>query len=496
MLNMSDINDIRDLAKCGYRISEIVEKTKKDPKTVRKYLQMEDFSPKPPIANLSHPSIVSPFHDKIIGYFKEDEETWKKQHHTAKRIYDRLKDEEGFTGSYDSVQKYVKRLRDEKKAKTKGTLELIWEPGFAQVDFGEADMDEETVRVRRKYLTVSFPHSNDGYNQVFGGETAECVCQGLQDIFYYIGGVPRVLVFDNATGVGRRTCDKIRETKLFSQFRAHYGFQVRFCNPYAGHEKGNVEAKVGCSRRNLMVPVPRYHDIEEFNKELLDKHKGKAAEKHYKKGVLISELFEEDKRNLLPLPRTPFNVCRYESYKADGYGKVGVEGEHYYSTKPENSGKEVLVGIRAHYIDILEKDGSILVRHKRQYGKDRTDSSDYSTTLEMLTKNVGAWGNSGLRKDAPEQIREYIDGLEKQEQKSTLVLLNDLTKQYDFTTAMRALEMALQNKSVNKSDATVLAARIAGYGIDTPPEVGPPLSVYDEAFLHIYRPAAEEVAAQ
>ena len=69
-------------------------------------------------------------------------------------------------------------------------------PGFAQVDFGEADFNEDTDCVRRKYLTVSFPYSNDGYSQVFRGETAECVCQGLADIFNYIGGVPKLLVFD------------------------------------------------------------------------------------------------------------------------------------------------------------------------------------------------------------------------------------------------------------------------------------------------------------
>ena len=39
--------------------------------------------------------------------------------------------------------------------------------------------------------------------------------------------------------------DTITETKLFSCFRAHYGFRIRFCNPHAGHEKGNVENKVG-----------------------------------------------------------------------------------------------------------------------------------------------------------------------------------------------------------------------------------------------------------
>ena len=109
-----------------------------------------------------------------------------------------------------------------------GTQELVWEPGSAQVDFGEADFNEDTDCVRRKYLTTSFPFSNDGFSQIFGGETAECVCQGLQDIFQYIDGVPHLLVFDNATCVGRRICEKVVETELFSRFRAQ---QLRFPDP-------------------------------------------------------------------------------------------------------------------------------------------------------------------------------------------------------------------------------------------------------------------------
>lgn len=316
MLTMSQINDIRDLSRKGYRISKISSLTGADRKTVRKYLEQDDFSPKPPVTK-SRASIVAPYLDKITEWLREDQNHWSKQHHTAKRIHERLQEEYGFTGSYDSVQKFVQKIR--KDIQTKGTQELVWGPGCAQADFGEADFNEDTACVRRKYLTVSFPYSNDSFSQVFRGETAECVCQGLLDIFNYIGGVPELLIFDNATGVGRRVMDKVHETELFSRFRAHYGFRVRFCNPYAGYEKGNVENKVGTTRRNLFVPVPTYHDIEEYNRSLLGQHEKKAAEPHYKKGIVISRLFEEDQKHFLPLPAKPFNVCRYEFYKADGY---------------------------------------------------------------------------------------------------------------------------------------------------------------------------------
>ena len=95
MLNMTQINIIRDLAKKGYRISEIHEMTKADPKTINKYLEKDDFSPTPPI-KIARSSIVAPFHEKILEYLEEDKKHWRKQRHTAKRIYDRLRDEEGY----------------------------------------------------------------------------------------------------------------------------------------------------------------------------------------------------------------------------------------------------------------------------------------------------------------------------------------------------------------------------------------------------------------
>lgn len=480
MLDMSKINRIRDLSRSGYGITEISRKEKVDPKTVRKYLEKDDFSPEPPVKK-SRESIVTPYVDIITKWLEEDNHHWRKQRHTAKRIHERLVDEYGFSGSYDSVQKYVQKIR--RDIKSKGTQELVWEPGCAQADFGEADFYEDNDCVRRKYLTVSFPYSNDSFCQVFRGETAECVCQGLQDIFNYIGGVPTLIVFDNATGVGRRVADKVTETELFSRFRAHYGFRIRFCNPYAGHEKGHVENKVGTNRRNLFVPVPRYHDIEEYNVQLLELHRIKANEPHYKKGTTITELFEEDRAHFLPLPAKPFNVCRYETHKADGYGKICLDGKHHYSTKPENHNKNVTVGIRAHYVEIFNTEGSVIVRHRRQYGDVRTDTTDSSTSLEMLSKNIGAWDNSTFRRDAPELLREYIDGLSRDGRKESVGLLSRLSQQYGAEAAVGAMETAVRNGSVNTSDATVLAARISGYGIDTPPDPGPSLDVYDMAFL-------------
>lgn len=480
MLTMSQINYIKDLSNNGYRISEISEKTGADPKTIRKYLAQEDFSPLPP-GIVQKPSKLDPFKPIIDSWLEADKKHWRKQHHTAKRVYDRLVEEHEYQGSYNLVQRYIKKCRSVQVEKA--NLELVWDPGPGQVDFGEADFYEAGKLCRKKYLTVSFPYSNDGFSQVFGGETAECVCQGLLDIFEFIGGVPPLLIFDNATGVGRRIGDAIHESELFSRFRAHYHFRVRFCNPYSGWEKGNVERKVGYNRANLFVPVPHFTDIQRYNQKLLSRHEKKATELHYKKQIPIGELFEEDRKALLVLPLKPFNICRYEWMKADGYGKICMDGKHFYSTCPQNAHQKVLVGIQAHTVDILTEGGQILTTHRRSFGEGRTDISDYSTTLAVLMKNSGAWENSGLRRETPDALRIYMDSQPREKRKDCLRIMNELTNQYGFQAATSAMEMAVARGSINICDASVLAARITGYGICTPPETGPSLAVYDDIFL-------------
>ena len=225
-------------------------------------------------------------------------------------------------------------------------------PGEAQADFGEADIVEAGTRRIMKYLIVSFPASNAAYMQAFGGETAECVIQGLTDVFNHLGGVPLRIVFDNASGVGRRVHDKVTFSELFLRFKCHYGFSVSFCNPESGNEKGNVENKVGYVRRNFFVPLPVIESMQSWNRELFAQAERDFDRLHYKKGRSIAELFEEDKKALGSLPEKPFRIERFERVKTDGYGKFCLDGKHWFSSAPELGQREIVVGIGAHAVTV------------------------------------------------------------------------------------------------------------------------------------------------
>lgn len=255
----------------------------------------------------------------ILAWLEEDKQNRRKQRHTGKRVYDRLKQEfPEFPCSYPTVNRYVRSYREQQQLSRNGFLELEWHPGEAQADFGECDIILNSLRRVCQYLVVSFPQSNAAFVQCFLGETAECLCQGLMDIFQHVQGVPRRLVIDNASAAGRRIGELVRLTQLFKRFQAHFRFEVTFCNPDSGHEKGNVENKVGYARRNYLVPVPSVASLQEWNTDLLQCCDLDNLREHYKKGTPICDLFAADRRAMLPLPRLPFEACRYEHVKTNG----------------------------------------------------------------------------------------------------------------------------------------------------------------------------------
>src|SRR5271169_5754625 len=92
----------------------------------------------PPGYRLSQPPVRSklgPYLGVIDEILVKDRESPAKQRHTAKRIFDRLREEHGYPGGYTVVKDYVR----EKIFRSREVfVPLIHPPGEAQVDFGQA----------------------------------------------------------------------------------------------------------------------------------------------------------------------------------------------------------------------------------------------------------------------------------------------------------------------------------------------------------------------
>lgn len=485
---MSVQEDIRRLDANGVPGREIARTLGISRDSVAKYIEMEDFSPAPQTpATRPGGSVMTGFEEIIDTWLTEDQQRRRKQRHTAKRVFDRLVDEHGFTGSYSPVQRYVKRFKARHRAPGEGYAELVWPAGTAQVDFGQAEAIIAGIRQLLHVLVITFPFSNMRFVQAYRGETAECVCHGLRTIFEHIGAAPRMLVFDNATGVGRRTGQKIVESRLFNAFKLHYRAQARYCNPDSGNEKGNVENAVGFLRRNLMVPEPEAATLAGLNEVLLNRCQALATATHWRKGLSIGELFAGDVAACMALPGIGFDPVRYESRKADKTGNILVEG-NIYAAGPAYHSRTLTVGLRHDVVQILDEQAEPVVTFGRVFGKQSTTVFEPASLLPLLVRKPGAWSHSPLREVVPDPVREWLDRAGTAERRRLLNAVDAAAGPAGFESSIQAAETLIRQDGTPDPAALGMLARRIAHGAE-PQAAGVDLGVYDNLVATAGEPA-------
>lgn len=469
--------DIRRYEMEGLSRSAIARRLGISRNTVTKYADMEDFSPRPQTRPEQSRSRVEPFSRLVDSWLRADQGMPRKQRHTARRVHDRLIAERGFTGSYSSVQRWMKRWRQANRAESDGFVELVWAPGVAQVDFGMAKAVIAGTQCDVHVLVVSFPYSNMRYCAALPGENAECVCAGLIRVFDEIGRVPRVLVFDNATGVGRRSGREVTMTVVFNAFRAHYRIgEVRFCNPYSGNEKGSVENAVGFLRRNLMVPMPQAESPQALTRTLLERCRMLAQQPHYRKEGTIGGLFEQDKAQMLALPGVVFDPVRWEMRHADNLGIVTVDGSRYLAGARYHN-MSLHVGLRAFDVEIRSADGTGIARLARAYGRTAVTAANPASILPIVARKPRSWGESPLRGDFPEPVRQALDVMDDSGRGRLLKDLATSSQANGFAATVRACRVILESGRELSFTGIDQTARRIDQGNDEPH--GPDLSRYD-----------------
>ena len=245
----------------------------------------------------------------IIGAILEgDLGVPRKQRHTAKRIFERLRDEHGFEGQYTIVKDYVR----ERRRRTKEMfVPLSHAPGHAQGDFGEARVIIGEVEQKAHYFVLDLPHSDGCFMKAYPAETTEAFLDGHVSALSFLGGVPQSILYDNTRlavarilGDGRR-----KRTRAFTELQSRYLFEDRFGRPGKGNDKGKVEGMVGYVRRNFLVPIPSFESFEALNAHLERRCLTRMDTRLRGHTESIGQRMERDLEALLPLPAAPYDAC-------------------------------------------------------------------------------------------------------------------------------------------------------------------------------------------
>ena len=177
--------------------------------------------------------------DRIL---EDDHKAPRKQRHTAKRIFERLRDEYGFDGGYTIVKDYV---REHRRQTREMFVPLSHPPGHAQCDFGEALVVIGGVEQKAHCFIVDLPHSDDCFVKAYPAETTEAFLDGHVSAFAFLGGVPQSILYDNTRLAVAKILGDGRRQRI-----SHYLFDDRFGRPGKGNDKGKVD---GCV--NFLVPT-------------------------------------------------------------------------------------------------------------------------------------------------------------------------------------------------------------------------------------------------
>ena len=447
MLAVAEINYIRHEVHnkdCGY--SAVAKKMGRDPRTVKKYAEMEDFNEKPKKKQTRKAPVLGPVKAILDQWIKEDLRKKKKFRRTAKRMWELLRDHHGFEGSDRTVRDYVSsRKKEVLNEANEAAIPLEAVPGTTQVDFGEAPFVYGGEEIVLPYLVVSFPFSNAFYFQVFPSQNKECFLEGMKRVFHHMGGVPKTMRFDNLSPAVKKVLPNGERhlTEEFQNFVLHYGFEYEFCNPNSGNEKGHVEAMVKYIRNNFLLPGLHVIDLDNLNKELWGKAEKDRERKHYQKESTISELFEEDQAALLLLPPKEYECVRYETLKADKYGYIKLD-LNLYSTSPRFALSKVLVKISYNKVEILNDDHQLVVSHSRLYGQYRK-SMKWQPYLNLMAKRPTALKYTSFYDQLPEEWKNYFVACTVEEKPKALKLLAIILKDYDFSAITKALVIASEH---------------------------------------------------
>jgi len=334
---------------------------------------------------------MAPAAEFIDAILEADRKSPRKQRHTAKRIWERIRAEvPGCTAAERTVRQYVEHRKEALGLTRRETfVPQSYDWGVeAQADWYEAFADLDGERVKLQVFTLRSMASGAAYHRAYLRATQQAFLEAHELAFHYFGGVFRRIRYDNLSSAVKKILRGYQRelTTRFIAFRSHWQYQAEFCTPGEGHEKGGVEGEVGYFRRNHWVPVPVARDLAELNAKLLSDCQHDESRILAGRQESVGALLRTEKEHLLPLPAEDFELAEVSFPKVDQAGCAKVLTNFYSVPLPAGS----VVESRA-YSSVVEfrRNGVSVAQHERSY-KRAQQILDLEHYLEVLERKPGA----------------------------------------------------------------------------------------------------------
>ena len=329
----------------------------------------------------------------IDSWLAADREAPRKQRHTARRVWERLVEEQGAEVSERQVRRYVRaRRRELGEAVDEVFVPQVHEPGIeAEVDWGEAQVEIAGQRVKVYLFLMRACYSGAAFVMAFERQSQQAFLEAHVEAFHFFGGVFERIRYDNLRAAvvkvlrGRRRVESDR----FVALRSHYLYESAFTRrgKQGAHEKGGVEGEVGRFRRRHLVPIPTVASLAELNSLLEDACFAELERRIAGRPETVGEALRRESRALRELPIADYETAEQASPRVDSKALVTVR-QNRYSVPVSLVGLRVAAKIGAREL-VVSHAGREVARHPRLYARFQVAAS-LDHYLELLQRKPGA----------------------------------------------------------------------------------------------------------
>lgn len=371
---------------------------------------------------------------------------------TGESIHQYLVNEHQFAYEYHSVRRYIAKLG---KGDQLPFRRMETEPGEQmQVDFGTgaACLDHEGKHRRTYVFRAVLSHSRKGYSEAVKGMNVENFLMVLENAFLALGGVPKVVLFDNASCAVKNPdwYDSVLHPKIID-FCKHYGFVLTTTKPGTPRHKGKVERAIAYVKGNALKGR-EFESLAAQNEHLRQWEQNVADKRvHGTTRQQVGKLFEEvERKALAPLPTERFPYYEEGRRKVSRDGHIEVK-HAFYSVPPEYLGRHVWVRWNSRTLRIFNDRMEQIALHARRERGFSTISDHIAPEkihsiekgVEFLLRKVRFIGQHAV------QWAELLIAQRGVHAHRSLQGLLSLCGKYDSSAINRACEIAWRSRATN-----------------------------------------------
>lgn len=450
------INRIRRLRfEDGLAVEQIATKTGYCVNTIYKYLK-DNFETEKEALIKSKDSIAAPYEHIVRQWLIEDTHHHHKQRHTARRVYDRLRElYSDFKPSYKTILRLYNRIHSEvfnnKRIRVlpdcAGAVEISCTPFPCKINGHKCDSYS---------VIMAFPYSLASYIQVIPERNTEWILTALQNIYEHIGGIPPIQRFTPQTKLYRYRNQDISDItdELLMRFIMYYGLQDEYLVPDNEQPyRGVSHLLAGYYRNRLLSNTKEISCLQDFNNELLGKCDtllDRSPRSDYTTTVRI--LFESDKALLLPLPETPFKVATWFKRKVDKMAVLSLGVKHKYALSPSMRDRTVFVYLTVDKVEVYNLNHDLIQSFDRVYSSDIQDVSNPAHQLYLLRSKPAAVLNCSLKDLFPPILIEYFKAHQSRAKSYYINAMWEICTRSNIHTAITCATIAAEKGLTGRTD--------------------------------------------